>query len=70
MTSSEGFQYHFKNRLLWLLHEKECSFYTYLFCCTEIRLLFQVPFELPVEIRVQLYLELKVNLLEQKVNEL
>ena len=34
------FQHHFEIRLLWLLHEKECSFYTYPCCCTEIRWLF------------------------------
>ena len=26
--------------LLWFLQEKKCSFYTYLFCCTEMRWLF------------------------------
>ena len=31
MTSSEGFQHHFKTCLLWLLHKKECSLFTYLF---------------------------------------
>ena len=31
-----SFQHHFKVCLLWLLHEKECSFCTYLFCCTEM----------------------------------
>ena len=36
MTSSEGFQQHF-SCLLAFLHEKECSFYTYLFWCTEMR---------------------------------
>ena len=46
LTDSEGFlisttfQHHFKMCLLWFLHEKECSFYTHLFCCTEIRWLF------------------------------
>ena len=29
MTSSEGFQHHFKICLLWLLYEQECRFYTY-----------------------------------------
>ena len=33
---STTFQYHFKICLLWFLHEKECSFYTHLFCCTEM----------------------------------
>ena len=37
---SVSFQHHFKIYLLWLLHEKECSFYSYLFCCTEMRWLF------------------------------
>ena len=37
---SVSFQHHFKIYLLWLLHEKECSFYSYLFCCTETRWLF------------------------------
>ena len=37
---STSFQHHFKICLLWLLHEKECSFYSYLFCCTEMRWLF------------------------------
>ena len=39
-TSSEAFQHHFKIYLLWFLHGKEYSFYTTLFCCTEMRLLF------------------------------
>ena len=26
--------------VVWLLHEKECSFYSHLFCCTEMRWLF------------------------------
>ena len=34
------FQHHFKICLLWILHKKECSFYTHLFCCTEIKWLF------------------------------
>ena len=34
---STTFQHHFKICLLWFLHEKECSFYTHLFYCTEIR---------------------------------
>ena len=29
--------HHFKICLLWFLHEKECSFYTNPFCCTEMR---------------------------------
>ena len=33
---SVSFLHHFKIYLLWLLHEKECSFYSYLFCCTEM----------------------------------
>jgi hypothetical protein len=37
---ANGFQHRFKICLLWLLHEKECSFYTYLFYCTEMRWLF------------------------------
>ena len=41
MTSPEGiltmFQHHFKVCLLWFLHEKDCSFYTHLFCCSEMR---------------------------------
>ena len=37
---STSFHHHFIIWLLWLLHEKECSFYTYLFCCTEMRWLF------------------------------
>ena len=37
ITSSEGFQHHFKICLLCLLHVKACSFYTYLFCGTEMR---------------------------------
>ena len=40
MTSSEGLQQHFSICLLWFLPEKECSFYTHLFCCTEMRWLF------------------------------
>ena len=56
MTSSDGFQHHFKICLLWLLHEKECSFHTYLFCLSV-----QVPFELPIQISIQLLLELEVN---------
>ena len=40
MTSSKGFQHHFKSCLLWFLHEKEYSFYTNLFYCTEMRWLF------------------------------
>ena len=34
---SSSFQDHFKIYLLWFLHEKNCSFYTYLFWCTEMR---------------------------------
>ena len=34
---STTFQHHFKICLLLLLNEKECSFYTHLFCCTEMR---------------------------------
>ena len=34
------FKHHFKICLLWLLHEKECSCYFYLSCCTEMRWLF------------------------------
>ena len=30
----------FQNLFVWLLHEKECSFYTYLFCCTKMRWMF------------------------------
>ena len=30
-------QHLFKICLLWFLHEKECSFHTHLFCCTEMR---------------------------------
>ena len=37
---STKFQHHFKICLLWFLHEKECSFYTNLFYCTEMRWLF------------------------------
>ena len=37
---STTFQHHYKICLLWFLHEKECSFYTYLFNCTEMRWLF------------------------------
>ena len=37
---SVSFQHHFKICLLWLLHEKESSFYSYLFCFTEMRWLF------------------------------
>ena len=37
---SVSFQHHFKIYLLWLLHEKECSFYYYLFCCTEMTWMF------------------------------
>ena len=37
---SVSFQHHFKINLLWLLHEKECSFYSYLFCCTEMTWMF------------------------------
>ena len=44
MISSEDisttFQHHFKICLLWFLPEKECSFYTHLFWCTEMRWLF------------------------------
>ena len=44
MTSSKGFQHHFniisKFFLLWLLHEKESSFCTYLFCSTEMTWMF------------------------------
>ena len=50
VTSLKGFQHHFKTCLLWLLLTKECSFYYYLFCCTEMR--FQVPFKLQVQILV------------------
>ena len=39
-NSRIGVQHHFKICLLWLLNEKECSFYTHLFCCTEMRCLF------------------------------
>ena len=35
---STSFGHHFKICLLWLLHEKECSFSSYLFCCTKISL--------------------------------
>ena len=37
---STTFQLHFKICLLWFLLEKLCSFYTHLFCCTEMRWLF------------------------------
>ena len=37
---STTFQHHSKICLLWFLHQKECSFYTHLFCCTEMRLMF------------------------------
>ena len=37
---SASFQHHFKIYLLWLLHEKESSFYYYLFCCTEMTWMF------------------------------
>ena len=37
---STTFQHRFKICLSWFLHEKECSFYTHLFCCTEMRWLF------------------------------
>jgi hypothetical protein len=37
---SASFQLHFKICLFWLLYEKECSFYTYLFCCTELKWMF------------------------------
>ena len=35
-----SFHHHFKICLLWLLHKKECSFYSCLFCCTLMRWLF------------------------------
>jgi hypothetical protein len=31
------FQHNFKICLLWILHKKECCFYTHLFCCNEMR---------------------------------
>ena len=34
---STSFHCHFKICLLWLLHEKQCSFYIHLFYCTEMR---------------------------------
>ena len=34
------FQHHFKICLMWFLHVKDCSFYTHLFYCTEVRRLF------------------------------
>ena len=34
---STSFHHDFKIWLLWLLHEKEYNFYTYFFCCTEMR---------------------------------
>jgi hypothetical protein len=37
---SPSFHHHFKICLLWLLHKKECSFYSCLFCCTLMRWLF------------------------------
>ena len=37
---STTFQHHFKTCLLWFLHEKNCSFYIHLFCCTEMISLF------------------------------
>ena len=37
---SVSFHHHFKIHLLWLLDEKECSFYSYLFCCTEMTWMF------------------------------
>ena len=51
---------------------KKCSYYTYLFCCTEMDdcLSVQVLFELLVQIPVQLLLELEANWLDQNVNEL
>ena len=70
---SATLQHHFKDCLLWVLHEKEWSFYTHLFCCTKVKwisLSVQVPHELPVEIPVQLLLQLEANLLDQNVNEL
>ena len=33
---STTFQHHFKICLLWFLYEKKYSFYTHLFCCTEM----------------------------------
>ena len=76
MISSEDistiFQHHFKICLLWFLPEKECSFYTHLFWCTEMRWLFisSTAFELPVQILVQLLLELELNLIVQNAIEL
>ena len=57
-----AFEHHFKICLLWLLHEQECSFYTYL--------PFELLVEVPVQIPVQLILELEPNLLVQNVIEL
>ena len=37
---SKTFQHNFKMCSLWFLHKKECSFYTYLFCCTEKKWMF------------------------------
>ena len=34
---SARFQHHFRICLLWFLHKKECTFYNYRFCCTELR---------------------------------
>ena len=36
----KSFQHHFKICLLWFLHKKRCSFYTHLFCFTEMRWMF------------------------------
>ena len=73
MISSEDisttFQHLFKICLLWFLPEKECSFYTHLFSCTEMDDCLSVqqqPFELQVQIPVQLVLELEPNGLVQK----
>ena len=69
MTSSEGFQQHFsiisKKKLLWFLHEKESSFYTHLFYCTEMRRL-HISVPLPFELLVQI----PVLELDQNVHEL
>ena len=37
---SVSFQHYFNIYLLWLLHEKESSFYSYLFYCTEMTWMF------------------------------
>ena len=71
---STTFQHHFKICLLWFLHEKECCFYTHLFCCTEMRWLFISSTAIWVtvsdRIPVQLLPDLEVNLLDQNVYEL